>query len=235
LCIHLARGKLEIVAESSRAGRQLLPRPERQASILQAAARAFARTGYATTTMDDVAAEAGISRLIVYRHFGSKEELYRAVLEQVRGRIRERMNPALEEPKAGEYPFRPLIEVAREYPDAFRLLFLHATREPQFAEYARESRAGGVRLAEDIIGDIVGDTISDTVMRTWATHAMVGYIFEALQAWLEVGDPDRDDEFVRRATFGAVAVFSVLTGIAEPDETPELSSEFPGDGSVLEG
>jgi AcrR family transcriptional regulator len=200
--------------------RQLLPRDQRQASILRAAARAFARTGFSATSMEDVAAEAGISRLIVYRHFGSKEELYRAVLEQVRSRIRERMNPALEEPTPGEYPFRPLIEVAREYPDAFRLLFVHAAREPQFAEYAQASRTGGVRLAEDIIGDIVGDSIADSAMRTWATHAMVGYIFESLLAWLEVGDPARDDDFVQRATMGAVAVFSVLSGIARPDEWP---------------
>ena len=128
------------MADAERPTRQLLPRSERQASILQAAAAAFARTGFASTSMEDVAAEAGVSRLIVYRHFSSKEELYRAVLEQVRNRIRERMNPILEEPQAGEYPFRPLIEVAREYPDAFRLLFLHAAREPQFAEYADESR-----------------------------------------------------------------------------------------------
>jgi AcrR family transcriptional regulator len=218
------------VPDSESASRQLLPRHERKASILQAAARAFGRGGYATTSMDDVAAEAGVSRLIVYRHFASKEELYRAVLEQVRGRIRERMNPALEEPTPGQYPFRPLIEVARENPDAFRLLFLHAAREPQFSEYVRESRAGGVRLAEDIIADLVGDTVSDSVMRTWATRAMVGYIFEALQAWLEVGDPARDDEFVERATFGAVAVFSVLTGIAQPDQpAPKLSGPLESD------
>jgi AcrR family transcriptional regulator len=198
--------------------RQLLPREERQASILRAAAIAFGRAGFASTSMEDVAAEAGVSRLIVYRHFSSKEELYRAVLEQVRTRIRERMNPILEEPRPGEYPFRPLIEVAREYPDAFRLLFLHAAREPQFAEYAQESRTGGVRLAEDIIADIVGDSITDSVMRTWATHAMVGYIFEALQAWLEVGDPARDDEFVVRATAGAVTVFSVLSGVVDADD-----------------
>jgi len=200
--------------------RQLLPREQRQASILRAAARAFGRSGFAGTSMEDVAAEAGISRLIVYRHFGSKEDLYRAVLEQVRSRIRERMNPALEEPTPGEYPFRPLIEVAREYPDAFRLLFMHAAREPQFAEYAQASRTGGVRLAEDIIGDIVGDSIADSTLRTWATHTMVGYIFECLLSWLEVGDPARDDEFVQRATMGAVAVFSVLSGIANPEEWP---------------
>lgn len=209
------------MADAARARtRQLLPRDQRAASILQAAARAFGRTGFAATSMEDVAAEAGVSRLIVYRHFSSKEELYRAVLEQVRSRIRERMNPALEEPRAGEYPFRPLIEVARELPDAFRLLFVHAAREPQFAEYADASRAGGVQLAEDLVNQIVGDAVADATMRAWATHAMVGYIFETLLAWLEVGDPARDDEFVERATIGMVAVFTYSSGIARPEQWP---------------
>jgi AcrR family transcriptional regulator len=193
--------------------RQLLPREDRQASILQAAARAFARTGFASTSMDDVATEAGISRLIVYRHFGSKEELYRAVLEQVRARLKERIDGAIERPEPGAFPFSALIDVAREYPDAFRLLLVHAAREPQFAEYAAESRARGIRLADDIISDLVGDALSDPVMRTWATQTMVAYIFETMRVWLDVGDPARDDEFVERATIGAVAVFSVLTGL----------------------
>src|SRR5204863_4834383 len=71
------------------APRQLLSRPERQAAILRGAATAFARTGYAATSMEDVAAASGITKLIVYRHFDSKEELYRAVLQQVSDRLAE--------------------------------------------------------------------------------------------------------------------------------------------------
>jgi AcrR family transcriptional regulator len=202
------------------AARQLLPREERQASILHAAARAFAQGGYAGTSMDDVAAEAGISRLIVYRHFASKEELYRAVLEQVRDRLREEFARAVPRPEPSTFPFRPLIDVAREHADAFRLLFVHAAREPQFAEYAQESRAAGVELAREIIAVEHGHALADDVMGTWATHAMVGYIFESLRAWLEVGDPERDEDFVIRATDGAIAVFAVLAGVAEVDKRP---------------
>ena len=69
--------------------RVLLDRPARRAAILQAAAAAFAERGFADTSMDDVAAAAGITRLIVYRHFPSKEALYVAVLEGVRDRLAE--------------------------------------------------------------------------------------------------------------------------------------------------
>jgi AcrR family transcriptional regulator len=63
------------------APRQLLDRAARREAIVRGAAAAFAEKGYAGTSMEDVAAAAGITKLIVYRHFSSKEELYDAVLE----------------------------------------------------------------------------------------------------------------------------------------------------------
>ena len=62
--------------------RKLLPAPERRAALIQAAKDAFAERGFAATSMDDVAAAAGVSRLIVYRHFESKEDLYDVVVAE---------------------------------------------------------------------------------------------------------------------------------------------------------
>src|SRR5262249_48099601 len=61
--------------------RRLLPRAERRAALLHAAARVFARAGFAHTSLEEIAAAAGVTRLIIYRHFDSKEVLYRAVLQ----------------------------------------------------------------------------------------------------------------------------------------------------------
>ena len=63
--------------------RRLLPRAERRDVLLRAAARAFARAGFVHTSMEEIAAAAGITRLIIYRHFASKEALYRAVLAKL--------------------------------------------------------------------------------------------------------------------------------------------------------
>ncbi|MDQ3757621.1 MAG: TetR/AcrR family transcriptional regulator, partial [Actinomycetota bacterium] len=82
-------------ATTKPANRRLLARPERRAAILRAAATAFAQRGFAATSMEEVAAAAGITKLIVYRHFESKEELYRAVLEQVSSRMGEELLRAL--------------------------------------------------------------------------------------------------------------------------------------------
>jgi AcrR family transcriptional regulator len=60
--------------------RKRIPAAERRAAVLQAAAALFAQNGYAGTRLDDVAAAAGVTKPIVYRHFDSKKALYLALL-----------------------------------------------------------------------------------------------------------------------------------------------------------
>ena len=53
---------------------------KKHAAILDAARAVFSRDGYASSSVDDVAAEAGIAKGTVYLYFKSKEELYLAAL-----------------------------------------------------------------------------------------------------------------------------------------------------------
>ena len=55
----------------------------RRLRILEAAARCFARHGFARTRVEDVAAEARVSRALVHHHFGSKEELAQQVQQHM--------------------------------------------------------------------------------------------------------------------------------------------------------
>src|SRR5918998_6721905 len=64
-----------------------LPRAARREQILAAATEAFARAGFAATSLDDIAEEARISKVILYRHFQSKADLYLAVLDQALQRM----------------------------------------------------------------------------------------------------------------------------------------------------
>ena len=56
---------------------------QRRLRILDAAAQCFAKSGFARTRIDDVAQGAGVSRALVYNHFGSKEELARQVCDHL--------------------------------------------------------------------------------------------------------------------------------------------------------
>jgi AcrR family transcriptional regulator len=172
-----------------------LPRAERQATILGGAARAFARTGYAGTSMEDIAAASGITKLIVYRHFDSKEELYRAVLQRVFDRLVEVFVAGYEAGPSSGIGARSLLTVARDDPDGFRLLWQHAAREPDFADYAEDLRERAVDASRALLaGQVEAD------VHEWAAHTLLGYLVEAVLNWLEYGDPARDDEFVALAT-----------------------------------
>ena len=70
---------------------------ERRELVLAAATRAFARSGYAGTSTDAVAREAGVSQPYVVRIFGTKLDLFLEVLERSVTRIRTAFEAVLEE------------------------------------------------------------------------------------------------------------------------------------------
>ncbi|GIU86806.1 MAG: hypothetical protein KatS3mg009_1321 [Acidimicrobiia bacterium] len=168
--------------------------PARRAAILAAAARVFAGSGYAATAVDDVAAAAGITKLIVYRHFESKEALYRAVLEGVFQRQAELFVRHMEREglRAGGTT-RALLTVGRESPDGFRLLWRHAAREPQFADYASQFRAVAVRAARAVVTPFLPPELVE-----WAAQTLFDHLVDAVLNWLDHGDRALDDDFVAR-------------------------------------
>jgi len=56
---------------------------EKAESILKGAMQEFLASGYAATSMDRVAATAGVSKATVYRHFRDKQELFAALIQQL--------------------------------------------------------------------------------------------------------------------------------------------------------
>jgi AcrR family transcriptional regulator len=66
------------------ATRKRLAVKERRALIVEAAGRLFGERGYDGTRLDDIAAAAGVTKPILYRHFHSKKDLYLALLERHR-------------------------------------------------------------------------------------------------------------------------------------------------------
>lgn len=64
--------------------RNRLPAEERRATILAAGAALFGERGYDAVTLEEVAATAGVTKPIVYRHFESKKDLYLALLARHR-------------------------------------------------------------------------------------------------------------------------------------------------------
>lgn len=161
--------------------RRLMRRAERRQALIDAGTRAFAGSGFAATSLDDIAAEAGVARDTIYRNFDSKSDLYRAALGQIMSQLRE---ANVSEPVPGSVD--RLLDVARLNPDGFRLLFRHAAREPEFRATLDEYQATMAEVAAERLRRY----ITDPVQRRWAAHLLPTVTTEAIITWLDAGQPD---------------------------------------------
>jgi AcrR family transcriptional regulator len=181
----------------SRPGRPRGPRrdrDERRAELLDAAERAIRRVG-ASASMDEIAAEAGVTKPILYSHFGDKEGLVSALTARVAGRLNATIGSALTQ--AGE----PRQVVASTI-EAFCTFIEGETELYRFlVQSAKLGRHGsGPRLMSDIASQIAV-TLGGGLRRAgadsgaaepWA-YAMVGMTFAGAGWWLERRSMSKDD------------------------------------------
>jgi AcrR family transcriptional regulator len=91
---------------SAAPARLRLPAAERRAAIVDAALEVFGKRSYAGATTAEIARAAGISEPILYRHFASKRDLYRACLEEMAARLRDSAEALISaEPDPREWTF----------------------------------------------------------------------------------------------------------------------------------
>ena len=72
---------------TSRPSSPRLSATARREQILDVALEVFGRAGFHGASMNDVADAAGVTKPVLYQHFDSKRELYRALLEEVGSRL----------------------------------------------------------------------------------------------------------------------------------------------------
>jgi AcrR family transcriptional regulator len=181
-----------------------LRRAERREQILAAATHAFARSGFAATSLDDIATQAGVSRAILYRHFDSKTDLYRAVLDRACTRLADATG-------TGNFTaasIDALVGVAAADPDGFRLLFRHAAREPEFRREMDRFQEAMVAVARRELVQV----IPDSSWAAWAAHLAPRVAVEAVMAWLDAGQPDREQ--------AAQRIGQALDGIIKAAQPP---------------
>ena len=84
----------------------------KRAAILEAAERMFLQQGYEGVSMDQIAAEAGVSKLTVYSHFGDKDTLF---TEAAAAYCEQQMPASVFEPAPATPIHQRLIEVAEAF------------------------------------------------------------------------------------------------------------------------
>lgn len=103
---------------------------DRREQLLLVARRVFAERGFRSTTMDDVAKEAGFTKPILYQYFESKTDLYHQIVAATARDLLTKLASAVgrvDSPRAKiEVAFRVYFEMVVSETDAFRVLFIHS-------------------------------------------------------------------------------------------------------------
>jgi TetR/AcrR family transcriptional repressor of mexJK operon len=112
----------------------------KHAAIEQAALTLFLRDGYDRTSVDAIAAEAGVSKRTVYSHFGDKENLLRATFRDVRDELRDRIRDIIDQTMTGADAESALLACVRQIavvtarsPDRAALIRLLIATIPHFS------------------------------------------------------------------------------------------------------
>jgi AcrR family transcriptional regulator len=137
-----------------------LPAGERRELVLASAGRLFGERGYAHTSLDEIAAAAGVTKPVLYRHFDSKKALYLALLERHRDdlpRFFERVPSDLPFDRRVEAILENWFDYVAEHGYAWRMLFRDAGGDEEIRAFrqanydrAREVLAGFIRSQKGI-------------------------------------------------------------------------------------
>ena len=180
-------------------GTKRLPRAVREQQMLDAAVQMFSANGYHETSMDAIAAQAQISKPMLYLYYGSKEELFGACLSRELGRFIEAVRTDLgtdgglqQSPR--EVLRRTILSVLH-YIDANRaswiVLYTQATSSQAFAHTVREGREKIIDLVARLLENGTRHPEPGTDFHMMAV-ALVG-AGEAVANRVSVGDSDVDE------------------------------------------
>jgi AcrR family transcriptional regulator len=174
---------------------------EKRRLILAASVRVFARKGYHTSRVGDIAEEAGIAHGLLYHYFASKEEVLETVfrenwseLLQAFRRVEESEEPPLEQL---EGIAKLLLRSWRNDPDLVRVMVREVARSPQLQGQVEEIREGFT-----IIQRVIERGQADGSFRAGIDPRLASWIFyggleEVLTGWVLGQLPDGDEEVAR--------------------------------------
>lgn len=194
--------------------------PEARARIATAAEALFSARGYDGTAVRDIAKKAGVNGAMIHYYFGSKEGLYRAILEAAASKVRTLLVDTSSRPASSSDRMASFVDAYAEYilnhPDLARILF-------------REMLTGGKRIVQiaqkyavtnyTILKNTIAEGVQSGELRPMdielAPISLMGMvvIFQFLRPFISValGKTEYDDQFVNRIAAHTIDLF--LNGV----------------------
>jgi AcrR family transcriptional regulator len=175
-------------------GTKRLPRAVREQQMLDAAVQMFSVNGYHETSMDTIAAEAQISKPMLYLYYGSKEDLFGACLNREMNRFVNGVRAGIDFTQSPKDLLRNTIGSFLRYIDENRaswiVMYTQATSSQAFADTVREGREQMIELVAGLVRVGTRSPRSDAEIEIMAV-ALVG-AGEAVASRLSTGVIDVD-------------------------------------------
>ena len=180
---------------------------EKRRLILDAAVRVFARQGFHTCRVSDIADEAGVAYGLVYHYFRSKDEVldtlflerWNVMLAAIRETDRQDISPREKLHQIASF----IVDSYRHDPELMKVIIVEVTRA---ANSFGQTHLAKIREAYELIADIVAKAqeegaFKDTITPQFAAMAFYGAIEQVLTGWIFGLLPQGDVEFEQAKDF----------------------------------
>ena len=167
---------------------------QRRAQLLDVARARFAQRGFDATSVEEIAEKAGVSKPVVYEHFGGKEGMYAVIVDREVQQLLDRITQAL----VGTTPRELLEQAATAFlgyiesePDGFTIL----VRDSPVASSTGTLASVISDIATQVEYILVGEFKQrgfDVKLAPLYSQALVGMVALVGQWWLETGKPERE-------------------------------------------
>jgi len=164
---------------------------ERRQQLLDIGRRLFAERGFEGTSIEEIAAQAGVSKPVVYEHFGGKEGLYAVVVDREVERLTE-ITMSLLDGKQSKPKFEAaavtLLRYIEDNADGFRILVRDSSPGATTGTYGTllSDIAGQV---EYIMADFLKSRGRDPKLAPMYSQMLVGMVAFTGQWWLDARKP----------------------------------------------
>jgi AcrR family transcriptional regulator len=193
---------------------------ERREQLLDVGRRLFAERGLDGTSIEEIAAQAGVSKPVVYEHFGGKEGLYAVVVDREVDRFLSMGTTLLsgdDTMEKFEVAAVALLRYIDENSDGFRILVRDshpASGSGTFASLISDIAS----QVEYILADVLKRRGYDPKLAPMYSQMLVGMVVFAGQWWLDVRKPKLEE-------MAAHLVNLAWNGMAALDPKPKISPE----------
>lgn len=165
---------------------------QRRDQLIKVGRQAFAERGLDGTSMEEIASRAGVSKPVVYEHFGSKEGLYQEVVRQEMARLEQTITSSIQEGRWRERIERgvlALLTYVEEETDGFVIL-AHGQLPGEGRTYSTILNRVTAEVSH-LLGEAFRHRGLDEAMAGLYGQALVGTVSNSALWWLDERTPDK--------------------------------------------